>query len=226
MAGHSAFGNDLIKHVALGNTAIKKIALGNDIVWSGASLVSYYDGATLLGTEEVDEGEDVLRPSAIVPTKTNYTHVGWSTSNGGERVTTLVATGEPMNLYAVFVPNTLVIASYDIQKSTDTGGYHCNVINSSYNSDYLTAEPWMHLVAYPYNTKSDTHTFTLDTKYYQTVTATEKSDQNGTFFATKTVPIVSESGTYTISASIVAYGDAVEAVAGCVITLSNPEQWE
>lgn len=81
-------------------------------VWSGASVVHYYDNTTLLGTEEVDEGEDVLHPS-ITTTKSNYTLIGWSTepNNLNKQVTSLVATGEEMNLYALYLPNSLNVVS-------------------------------------------------------------------------------------------------------------------
>lgn len=82
-------------------------------VWSGASEVSYYDGDTLLGVEEVDEGEDVLHPS-INTTKSGYTLYGWATTKGAEeRITSLLATGEPMTVYAVYLPNTLTVFSAD-----------------------------------------------------------------------------------------------------------------
>ena len=82
-------------------------------VWSGASEVSYYDGNTLLGIEEVDEGEDVLHPS-IDTTKSGYTLYGWTTVKGSdERVTSLLATGEPMTVYAIYLPNTLTVFSGD-----------------------------------------------------------------------------------------------------------------
>lgn len=76
-------------------------------VWSGATVVSYYDGDTLIGTEEVDEGADVLHPSLSL-SKEGYTHVGWTYQ--GNDVTSLEAVGETMAVMAVYLPNTLIVA--------------------------------------------------------------------------------------------------------------------
>lgn len=137
---------------------IKKIASGRNLtkvkegwvfkdgifqkVWSGASEVSYYDGDTLLGTEEVDEGEDVLHPS-INTTKSGYTLYGWATTKGSEtRVTSLLATGEPMTVYAVYLPNTLTVfsgdrvnGSYSVYSKNDkyvSGGFIASATRATY----------------------------------------------------------------------------------------------
>lgn len=86
----------------------------NDVkVWSGASTVTYYSGSTILGTREVDEGEDVLHPD-IDTAKSGYTLVGWTKAvNPSEiavRAETLVATGEPIDLYAIYAPNSKTVA--------------------------------------------------------------------------------------------------------------------
>lgn len=105
-------------------------------VWSGASEVSYYDGNTLLGTEEVDEGEDVLHP-AINTAKSGYTLYGWATTKGSEtHVTSLVATGEPMALYAIYLPNSLVVASGSIVQGLWTS-YRQGIKNAKHISGGL-----------------------------------------------------------------------------------------
>lgn len=112
----------------LGNKKVKYIFRGSTKVWSGASVVSYYDGNTLLGTEEVDEGEDVLRPS-IDTSKSGYTLVGWSTTEDKNGyVESLVATGEPMTLYAVYLPNSITV----VQGSVSEGNYSLTLRNSEY----------------------------------------------------------------------------------------------
>ena len=104
-----------IKHCAVGEnfTKLRKAAYFKNgqfhKVWSGASIVSYYDGETLLGTEEVDEGSDVLHPN-ISTAKENYTLCGWSISAEYlTKVEQLAATGEPMALYAIYLPNSLSV---------------------------------------------------------------------------------------------------------------------
>lgn len=81
-------------------------------VWSFGSEVSYYDDDTLIGKEDVDEGRDVLHPSLTMPTKENYTFCGWTLENGTyDKVTELVATGQPMTLYAMYLPNSINVVS-------------------------------------------------------------------------------------------------------------------
>lgn len=244
MAGHSAFENNLIKHVALGNTAFKKIALGNDIVWSGASLVSYYDGATLLGTEEVDEGEDVLRPLSITPTKTDYTFVGWTGYGGTERFETKVATGEPMSLYALFVPNTLVVAQGSMRSEYNSiyRGWNFIYTNGSVNTNYVTGAIVSN-VSSTYQALVDTKTFTLNKRYYQRADlqllfgndgeANGSCAFDGTHIThslsvavdTKTFNNISN-GNHTITSAIYATGDLKECTIGIgTLTLSNPAKW-
>ena len=115
MSGHAYFGQNLtkIRHAyVFDNGEYKKLRKAwyydngeFKQVWSGASEVSYYDGDTLLGMREVDEGEDVLRPDLDM-TKSGYTHVGWKQAVYGDKVLELNATGEPMVLYAMYLPNT------------------------------------------------------------------------------------------------------------------------
>lgn len=103
-------------------------------VWSGASEVSYYDGDTLLGTEDVDEGEDVLHPS-INTSKSGYTLYGWTTVKGSEnRTTSLLATGEPMSVYAIYLPNTLRVASCALAND----GYWTDYSNVYMNAKYVS----------------------------------------------------------------------------------------
>lgn len=107
-------------------------------VWSGASEVSYYDGNILLGTEEVDEGEDVLHPS-FSTTKSGYTLYGWAlSSTATERITSLVATGEPMRLYAIYLPNTVTVASGTIWDTKYVGGTRSLSLRRTWSSEEAT----------------------------------------------------------------------------------------
>ena len=138
--GYFSIDKDKIKHMSFfKNGSHNRIRNGwvykNGVymhVWSGASVVSYYDNETLLGTEEVDEGEDVLHPS-FSTSKEGYTLVGWSTEPNdlNKKVTTLVASGEEMTLYALYVPNTIVVC---VSSKTGTKTASTTVWNSRYMS--------------------------------------------------------------------------------------------
>jgi len=145
---------------------IKKIASGGQLtkvregyyfkngefhkVWSGASEVSYYDGDTLLGVEEVDEGEDVLHPS-VDTTKSGYTLYGWAIAKGTEeRVESLTATGDPMVLYAIYVVNSITVAQND------------RILDSKYVSGALTASATAN-----WNTANSSAGFTINLGKYQ-----------------------------------------------------------
>lgn len=378
MAGHSAFGNDLIKHVALGNTAIKKIALGNDIVWSGASLVSYYDGSTLLGQREVDEGQDVLRPSGLTaqnlipypyahgtsviqgitftvnadgsvraqgtstgvanliltgqlplvaghsyklvgcPTggsydtyqicdentgwvndigqgdtfvadnisqhnvfkirigsgvtidkvfkpmlvdatlfpdvtyndfvlygmnKTGYTHVGWTGYGGTERFETKVATGEPMALYALWLPNSLVVLSATIGNWTSDSAYwHYQYNRQVFNTKYVSGTTDNTVMVHWSGQSSTATNFTIKKGLYGTAMATfnlshAPQDVGALDWGQGYVDDASvakgnstrelSNGVHTMRCFAQAYGDYRERVVICItnITLTNPTKW-
>lgn len=383
MAGHSAFGNDLIKHVALGNTAIKKIALGNDIVWSGASLVSYYDGSTLLGQREVDEGLDVLRPSGLtaqnlIPypyrttskvehgitwtvnadgtitangtatanswfdvihnnqeyylpvgsykvvgcpsgggaskygiwvthgseytqyvrefgsggtfsitsatasetfrvvlgiqngqtvnnlvfkpmvvdatlfpdvtyndfvlygmNKTGYTHVGWTGYGGTERFETKVATGEPMSLYALWLPNNLVVLTGSI---IDRGGYGCNWQELTRNAKYVSGSSYAFATGwYEYNlSNSDTAYLTVNLGEYHLATIIYDSGWyawgGSSYTSIDDITIgqdATQTKTYSANKTIKLYASGSHdrqqhhsvVVGASRVTLSNPTKW-
>lgn len=77
---------------------------------SVGAIISYYDGATLLGKKNVPSGNDVLHPSITMPTKTGYTFVGWATSNSiTDWKGTLVSAGTAMSLYAIYEPTTKTV---------------------------------------------------------------------------------------------------------------------
>lgn len=96
------FGNQKLNRLYFGNQKIKAVYFGTQKVWSGASLVTYYNGSTLLGTVEIDEGNTVLEPS-YHPRKTNKFLIGWNTNpSATEPLEELVADGEPITLYAIF----------------------------------------------------------------------------------------------------------------------------
>lgn len=132
MAGHMYVNANLsqIKHIGVckGSNVVQKIKKAYvwkngayHQVWSGASLVKYYDGSLLLETKEIDEGNDVL--GAYTPSKTNNDFVGWSLTKGGSKLNTLKATGEPIALYAIYKPYSMVTYVYPTGTSTPVKVY-------------------------------------------------------------------------------------------------------
>lgn len=151
-----------------GTSKVKALMLGTQKVWSSGSVVSYYDGDTLLGTEEVEEGLDVLHPS-ISTAKTGYTLYGWGLSNSIDaKIGQLVATGEPMKLYALYLPNALTVAQGRFTSESMWADYVVDILNADYVTGHINAS------AQGYNSwgggqsqpKEDTQTFTIDLGLY------------------------------------------------------------
>ena len=96
--------------IYIGSQKITKAFVGGKQVYSSGSLVTYnVDGS--IYTEEVEEGLDVLHPSSFTPSKTNYTFYGWTQTSGStQREENLVATGDPMTLYAIFLQTEVTFA--------------------------------------------------------------------------------------------------------------------
>lgn len=150
MSGHAYSGENLskIRHAYVRNNGeFKKLRKAwyykngeFKQVWSGASEVSYYDGDTLLGVEEVDEGESVLHPD-IDTSKTGYTLVAWKDAKYGDELDELLATGEPMRVYAMYLPNSILVAK-SYRYNTDT------VKVDVWNSDYMSGSAYVQAVSY------------------------------------------------------------------------------
>lgn len=188
-------------------------------VWSGASVVHYYDNTTLLGTEEVDEGEDVLHPS-IDTTKSNYTLVGWSTEPNdlNKQVTSLVATGEEMNLYALYLPNTRVtsnVCPLSVEATwSDKWAYGSfNVDMGKYQSGSITA----------YVSFSSHGTGELRVGYGQLDGVTFGESQGGGS-GSRTIP--ASNGTHSLAVYVVSYNNYSQyGSASVIVTLTNPRAW-
>lgn len=225
----------------LGTSKIKAFMLGTEKVWSSGSVVSYYDGDTLLGTEEFEEGLDVLHPS-IDTSKEGYTLYGWGTTTDIEsKVGYLVATGEPITLYALYLPNSLTVALASLGSSQGWVRYTLTLLNSQYVSGGIQA------TASGYNTwgggddqpKESGTSFNLDLGLYGSATITVQfTTANGRNFSskfdgasvasgeTKTVT-VSASGNHTLWAKGYAW---YQSWCSCVIAvtsivLTNPQAW-
>ena len=142
MSGHAYFGvnKEKIRHISLYKNGeyekIRNVYLyKNGVyqrVWTGASIVTYYDGENVMGVEDVDEGADALHP-AFSTTKQGYTLYGWKLApTDKSRVEQKLGTGEPFSLYAYYVPNTIVIASGTLTNSMGWCSYALGVWNANY----------------------------------------------------------------------------------------------
>lgn len=214
----------------LGDKKVKSIYQGPTKVWSGASLVSYYDGATLMGTEEVEEGEDVLHPS-FSTSKSGYTLYGWTTMSGStERVEALTANGEPMILYAIYIINSLIVV--------DAG----TILQPQYVSGNCKISQQ---IKYQNNTWGAG--FSLDKKKYQSGTIVAKAgfpnagtgnlevgraSLDGVQFVSAegggsgSRNIAANNGSHSLSLFLISYGDYVQTGNVFVtITLTNPIAW-
>lgn len=234
-----------IKKVAVGQqlTKIKGAYIwdGTDFVrvWSGASQVSYYDGNTLLGTIEVDEGEDVLHPS-LDTTKSGYTLYGWATSkSSNNRVELLTATGDPIALYAIYLPNTIVVATGTVTNSSGWVNYIAGQVNSAYVSGGLAASAQRAAYYGGAGSAEGSAVFTVTLGRYQNGTikwsyATGNGDNQvgkvdgievSSGYGSKSI---NASGSHTLyTKGTASDGSWTSTVVGITnITLSNPIAWE
>lgn len=106
-------------------------------------MVTYHIDTDNTYTEEVDEGLSVLNPSTS-PTKSGFTFLGWreDTSADSDVLSTKLADGEPMALYAVFTKTITTSfnqngGSGSVSSKTSYGYY--NNGNTSYTSITLPA---------------------------------------------------------------------------------------
>lgn len=210
-------------------------------VFTSASAVSYYDGDTLLGVEEVDEGLDVLRPS-IDTSKDGYTLVGWTGYGGTERFEEKVADGEPMSLYAMYLPNTLVVLTTTISGwSHDSAGWHVYT-SKTYNSKYVNGETEVKMDATWSGQYSSIVTFTVNKGFYSKAISTinvQHTPQDvgsldwgngrldGVLISKGNSTHELANGNHTLQSFAQSYGDYRETVLTCVtdITLSDPIPW-
>lgn len=88
-----------------GTHKVAKIYCQNGVVYSLGN-VCVYTVDNVLYSQEYEEGEDVLHPTAFtVPEKSGYTFQGWADSKGGAVLTSKVMGDDPITLYAVYVGN-------------------------------------------------------------------------------------------------------------------------
>lgn len=152
MSGHAYFGanKDKIRHISLYKDGefkkIRNAYLYKDgiyqRVWTGASIVTYYDGENIMGVEDVDEGADALHPP-FSTAKEGYTLYGWKLApNDKSRVEQKLGTGEPFSLYAYYVPNTLTVLTGSL---SDWYYYHNINYSRTINPDYISGTTFLKL---------------------------------------------------------------------------------
>lgn len=228
-------GATKIKKWYRGATKIKKWYRGANKVWSGASMVSYYDGNTLLGVEEVDADTSVLHPD-IDMTKSGYVHVGWKDSINGEFVEELLATGEPMAVYAIYVVDTIAVASgYINGRGTTNPSYAAASLNTSYVTGSIGSTPQ---IWYNPGTTGAQCDFVLNKKFYQkaqlTICMATHNICSSYFDGTGISDGYSaeiQNGAHRISIyatneAEIGHGWAVNATGIASLVLSNPKVWE
>lgn len=240
MINMSTVNGTNLKKMTYNGQKVKKWIHNGVKVWSGATVVSYYDGSTLLGTKEVDEGEDVLRPSDISTTKSGYTMIGWATSNSESSiVTSLKASGEAMTLYAIYLPNsyTAVSASHSLGTGSSiskqdtkyiSGSLFCDAgLNDSYVSPGTTTSSasWtinmnryrsVTITARTYESAYGSHSYSL------TWDGSAVSQSNGT----NTTRTYSSNGSHTfVSTATMNDGYCAIGIGMTSAVFSNPKPW-
>lgn len=247
MSGHAYFGvnKEKIRHISLYKNGeyekIRNVYLYKDgiyqRVWTGASIVTYYDGEDIMGVEEVDEGEDALHPS-FSTAKAGYTLYGWKLAPDDQsRVEQKLGTGEPFSLYAYYVPNTLVILSCNIVQAL-----WCSRTEISRNTNYISGKPYadVGMAMYGHNygawAENSGSCYVALNEYQNATVAWKFATGNGDFHSAKINGAnVSGSGSFNLMASgnisFYAKGYApaeswVSSICGATqITLSNPTPW-
>ena len=212
--------NDVkLKRFTHNGQKVKKWIHNGVKVWSNGAEVSYYDGTNLLGTFDVEEGLDVLHPP-IDTSKADYTLVGWALSDRSlDIVEEMVASDEPINLYAVYLPNTLVVAQGDV----GTAWYTQQIKDERYISGSLGSEKRV-----SWGNGYVSATFTVNSGHYQTVSGTTGVNGSGHGgHMQEVIPRITQNGTYTVSSYFDTYGEGTyTCVVGVKqITLSNPKAW-
>lgn len=230
-----------LKKMTYNGQKVKKWIHNGVKVWSGVTVVYYYHGSTHLGTKEVDEGNDVLRPSGISTAISGYTMIGWATSNSESSiVTSLNASGETMTLYAIYLPNsyTAVSASHDLGTGSSSiskqdtkyisGSLFCSVgRNDSYVSpgtDTASASWTINLNRYrsvtitaqTYESAYGSHSYSL------TWDGSAVSQSNGT----NTTRTYSSNGSHTfVSTATMNDGYCAIGIGMTSAVFSNPKPW-
>ena len=203
---------------------------------SVGALISYYDGSTLLGTQRVPKGRDVLHPRITVPSKSGKTFVGWSTTNSEANwVSSKVSDGNPLSLYAVYATSSLTVASGTITTEGTVSNYSGSILQPSFVSGNLggKVEIW-----YSPGPVSNSWVFNLQKRYYNTATVTVgaahwgdcASSFDGTSFSGSSMSKAIASGNHTVYAyahntAEEGHGWAINSTGVTSLVLSEPIAW-
>lgn len=88
--------------------------------------INFYDGVTLLDTDEVDIGDTITKP--VDPVKEGFFFLGWELDTEYRwNFTTDTVTDTEVNLYAVFVPDTTIVV-HTITFETNEGSLIDNLL--------------------------------------------------------------------------------------------------
>lgn len=99
-----------LKQMTYNGQKLKKWKHNGILVYSAGNIVTYYVNGVFY-QEEVESGKSVLSPTTFTPSKTGYTFLGWSLSEGGTVLSECVMDSEPITLYAVWKANDIILVS-------------------------------------------------------------------------------------------------------------------
>lgn len=107
-----------------GASKVKKIYRETTQVYLSGNVVTY-NVDNVLYMQEYEEGQNVLNPTVVSPSKVDHTFKGWSKSPGGSVLSSLSMGGDPIALYAVFQRNPWYLVplnsvTWNISKSYDS----------------------------------------------------------------------------------------------------------
>ena len=125
------------KRMYIGGLKAKKVYCRGERVWSAGSIVTYICNGVNY-QEEIEDGNTVLSPTTFTPILDDATFLGWSLSPDDTTIqTSLVMSGEPITLYAVFqYANTTIsplVSNYS-SEYTSPSGIICNLTNANINT--------------------------------------------------------------------------------------------
>lgn len=143
------FHGILLDAIIVNGVELDDIRFPEDI--ASVAKVTYYYGETVLRTRYIDEGADALHTDIVMPEQEGYTFVGWTLQPESiDIVNELNAGVTPINLYAVYLPNT-----YDIYVAGST------------HDERFTSGSYRTAATANWNSTSDTSNFNVNFKSYQ-----------------------------------------------------------
>lgn len=221
------FHGVLLDAIIVNGVELDDIRFPEDI--ASAAKVTYYYGDTVLRTRYIDEGEDTLHTDIAMPEQEGYTFVGWALQpESVDIVNELNAGVAPIDLYAVYLPNT-----YDVYVAGST------------RDERFTSGSYRTAATANWNSTSDTSNFNVDFHSYRNGNINCYVNMSGggfgQYFINGTGTVIYGGTTYieNINAGIRdgnntigvdAYASEAQTLNVSMtirrITLSNPKPWE